>query len=146
MSAAQRYQQLGCGLQQVKVKRRGDDRKFLAKVLAVGTECDIALLTVEDDAFWTVSCPQAGWCHGLTFPTWCILEWNRLSLICHVRGQVGHVFPIHQRRCAHVTLPMVPQVQWSAPTCVRAGRVAAVLWVVAASAGRRGGGGLPHRR
>jgi hypothetical protein len=30
---------------QVKVKRRGDDRKFLAEVLAVGTECDIALLT-----------------------------------------------------------------------------------------------------
>ena len=32
---------------QVKVKRRGDDQKFLAKVLAIGTECDIALLTVE---------------------------------------------------------------------------------------------------
>ncbi|KAK9813853.1 hypothetical protein WJX73_001994 [Symbiochloris irregularis] len=37
---------------QVKVKRRGDDQKFLAQVLAIGTECDIALLTVEDDAFW----------------------------------------------------------------------------------------------
>ncbi len=36
----------------MKVKRRGDDRKFLARVLAVGTECDIALMTVEDDAFW----------------------------------------------------------------------------------------------
>jgi len=24
----------------------------VAKVLAIGTECDIALLTVEDDAFW----------------------------------------------------------------------------------------------
>ena len=34
------------------MKRRGDDRKFLARVLAVGTECDIALMTVEDDAFW----------------------------------------------------------------------------------------------
>ena len=32
---------------QVKVKKRGDDRKFLARVLAVGTECDIALLTGE---------------------------------------------------------------------------------------------------
>ena len=31
----------------MKVKRRGDDQKFLAKVLAIGTECDIALLTVE---------------------------------------------------------------------------------------------------
>ena len=38
--------------QQVKVKRRGDDQKFLAEVLAIGTECDIALLTVEDEAFW----------------------------------------------------------------------------------------------
>lgn len=37
---------------QVKVKRRGDDAKFLARVLAVGTECDIALMTVDDDAFW----------------------------------------------------------------------------------------------
>ena len=36
----------------VKVKRRGDDQKFLAQVLAVGTDCDIALLTVEDGAFW----------------------------------------------------------------------------------------------
>lgn len=41
----------GCPCQ-VKVKRRGDDEKFIATVLAVGTECDIALLTVEDDAFW----------------------------------------------------------------------------------------------
>uniref|UniRef100_A0A1D2A691 PDZ domain-containing protein n=1 Tax=Auxenochlorella protothecoides TaxID=3075 RepID=A0A1D2A691_AUXPR len=37
---------------QVKVKRRDDDSKFLAKVLAIGTECDIALLTVEDPEFW----------------------------------------------------------------------------------------------
>lgn len=37
---------------QVKVKRRDDDKKFLAKVLAIGTECDVALLTVEDDEFW----------------------------------------------------------------------------------------------
>eukprot|EP00850_Spirogloea_muscicola_P019028 SM000181S03553 [mRNA] locus=s181:225502:231751:- [translate_table: standard] len=37
---------------QVKVKRRGDDTKFLATVLAIGTECDIALLSVEDDEFW----------------------------------------------------------------------------------------------
>lgn len=37
---------------QVKVKRRGDDTKFVANVLAVGTECDIALLAVEDEAFW----------------------------------------------------------------------------------------------
>ncbi|CAM6075090.1 unnamed protein product [Sphagnum tenellum] len=37
---------------QVKVKRRGDDTKFVATVLAIGPECDIALLSVEDEQFW----------------------------------------------------------------------------------------------
>ncbi|KAI5066907.1 hypothetical protein GOP47_0017435 [Adiantum capillus-veneris] len=37
---------------QVKVKRRGSDTKYLATVLAIGTECDIALLTVKSDEFW----------------------------------------------------------------------------------------------
>ncbi|WOH05265.1 hypothetical protein DCAR_0624679 [Daucus carota subsp. sativus] len=37
---------------QVKVKKRGSDTKYVATVLAVGTECDIALLTVADDEFW----------------------------------------------------------------------------------------------
>eukprot|EP00249_Psilotum_nudum_P010396 c22518_g2_i1 orf=419-2386(-) len=37
---------------QVKVKKRGSDTKFLATVLAMGTECDIALLTVSNDEFW----------------------------------------------------------------------------------------------
>ncbi|CAN6486197.1 unnamed protein product [Victoria cruziana] len=37
---------------QVKVKRRGDDTKFVAKVLARGIECDIALLSVESEEFW----------------------------------------------------------------------------------------------
>ncbi|CAN1322112.1 Protease Do-like 9 [Linum perenne] len=37
---------------QVKLKKRGSDTKYLAKVLAIGTECDIALLTVDDDEFW----------------------------------------------------------------------------------------------
>ncbi|KAL8214914.1 hypothetical protein R6Q57_004363 [Mikania cordata] len=37
---------------QVKVKRRGDDTKYVAKVLAKGMECDIALLTVENESFW----------------------------------------------------------------------------------------------
>lgn len=32
---------------QVKVKRRGSDTKYVAQVLAMGTECDIALLTGE---------------------------------------------------------------------------------------------------
>jgi hypothetical protein len=40
------------GAAQVKVKRRGQDIKYIANVLAVGTECDIALLTVEDEGFW----------------------------------------------------------------------------------------------
>lgn len=37
---------------QVKLKRRGSDTKFVATVLSVGAECDIAMLTVEDDEFW----------------------------------------------------------------------------------------------
>ncbi|KAL3827873.1 hypothetical protein ACJIZ3_016675 [Penstemon smallii] len=37
---------------QVKVKRRGDDTKYVAKVLARGVECDIALLSVESENFW----------------------------------------------------------------------------------------------
>ncbi|CAI5517249.1 unnamed protein product [Closterium sp. Naga37s-1] len=36
----------------VKLKRRGDDTKFVARVLAIGVECDIALLAVDDDSFW----------------------------------------------------------------------------------------------
>ena len=42
---------------QIKVKRRGDDKKFIAKVLAVGEECDIALLTVESEEFWQNAIP-----------------------------------------------------------------------------------------
>lgn len=30
---------------QVQLKRRGDDEKYVARVLAIGTECDLALLT-----------------------------------------------------------------------------------------------------
>ncbi|KAK4282449.1 hypothetical protein QN277_013826 [Acacia crassicarpa] len=37
---------------QVKLKKRGSDAKYIATVLAIGTECDIALLTVSDDEFW----------------------------------------------------------------------------------------------
>ncbi|KAJ9696369.1 hypothetical protein PVL29_008541 [Vitis rotundifolia] len=37
---------------QVKVKKRGDDTKYVAKVLARGIECDIALLSVESEEFW----------------------------------------------------------------------------------------------
>jgi hypothetical protein len=34
------------------VKKRGDDRKYLARVLSIGIECDIALLAVDDPGFW----------------------------------------------------------------------------------------------
>ncbi|KAK8654302.1 hypothetical protein V6N13_128273 [Hibiscus sabdariffa] len=37
---------------QIKVKRRGDDTKYVAKVLARGVDCDIALLSVESQEFW----------------------------------------------------------------------------------------------
>lgn len=35
---------------QVKLKHRGSEVKYLARVLAVGSECDLALLTVDDPA------------------------------------------------------------------------------------------------
>ncbi|KAI3861281.1 hypothetical protein MKX03_017412 [Papaver bracteatum] len=37
---------------QVKLRKRGSGVKYLAKVLAIGDECDLAMLTVEDDEFW----------------------------------------------------------------------------------------------
>jgi S1-C subfamily serine protease len=37
---------------QVKVKRRGDDQKYLAKVISIGVDCDVAALEVEDPSFW----------------------------------------------------------------------------------------------
>lgn len=36
----------------VMVKRRGSDVKYLAKVYAVGNECDTAILTVDSTVFW----------------------------------------------------------------------------------------------
>lgn len=44
---------------QVKVKHRGSETKYVAKVCAIGTECDLALLTVEDAAFWAGVTPVA---------------------------------------------------------------------------------------
>ncbi|RZC53618.1 hypothetical protein C5167_012473 [Papaver somniferum] len=37
---------------QVKLKKRGSNTKYLATVLAIGNECDLAMLTVVDDEFW----------------------------------------------------------------------------------------------
>jgi len=36
----------------VQVRKRGDHQKYIARVLCVGLECDLALLTVEDPVFW----------------------------------------------------------------------------------------------
>jgi len=37
---------------QVKCRRRGSDVKHVARVLAIGVECDLALLAVDDSEFW----------------------------------------------------------------------------------------------
>lgn len=37
---------------QVQVKRRADDTRFEARVVAVGRDCDLALLAVDDEVFW----------------------------------------------------------------------------------------------
>ncbi len=36
----------------LRVRRHGNPKRFVAKVLCVGHQCDIALLQVDDDAFW----------------------------------------------------------------------------------------------
>ena len=41
----------------VKLKKRGDDKKYVARVLAIGVECDLALLTVDDDEFFAGTTP-----------------------------------------------------------------------------------------
>ncbi len=37
----------------VLVKRHGSGTKYKAEVQAVGHDCDLALLSVQEDAFWT---------------------------------------------------------------------------------------------
>lgn len=37
---------------QVRVQRRSDNKKFIARVLSIGQESDTALLTVDDPEFW----------------------------------------------------------------------------------------------
>eukprot|EP01118_Nematostelium_gracile_P007791 TRINITY_DN2554_c0_g1_i1.p1 TRINITY_DN2554_c0_g1~~TRINITY_DN2554_c0_g1_i1.p1 ORF type:complete len:442 (-),score=106.86 TRINITY_DN2554_c0_g1_i1:35-1360(-) len=37
----------------IMVRKHGDAKRYIAKVLAVGHECDLALLGVEDDLFWS---------------------------------------------------------------------------------------------
>lgn len=36
----------------IKIKKRDSDKKYTASVVAIGNECDIALLKVDDDSFW----------------------------------------------------------------------------------------------
>eukprot|EP00439_Symbiodinium_sp_Y106_P082174 s348_g21.t1 len=36
----------------IEVRKRGDDQKYEAEVLARATDCDLALLTVREEAFW----------------------------------------------------------------------------------------------
>jgi S1-C subfamily serine protease len=37
----------------VRVRKHGSAEKFMAKVIGVGHQCDLALLTVEDETFWS---------------------------------------------------------------------------------------------
>ncbi|CAJ1363078.1 unnamed protein product [Effrenium voratum] len=36
----------------IQVRKRGDHQKFLAKVICIGLECDLAILSVESQKFW----------------------------------------------------------------------------------------------
>ena len=38
----------------VMVRKHGDPKKYSAKVVAVGHECDLALLTTDSEEFWEV--------------------------------------------------------------------------------------------
>lgn len=38
----------------VMVRKHGDPRKYSAKVVAVGHECDLAVLTTDSEEFWEV--------------------------------------------------------------------------------------------
>jgi len=41
----------------VTVRRHGSSTKYTAKVEAIGHECDVAMLTVEDPIFWRAMRP-----------------------------------------------------------------------------------------
>jgi len=42
----------------IQVKKRQSEDKYVASVAAVGHECDLAILTVEDPSFWTIFHPS----------------------------------------------------------------------------------------
>lgn len=50
----------------VLVKKRYNDQKYPAKVVAIGNECDIALLHVSEESFWEDFEDYAGTEHGRT--------------------------------------------------------------------------------
>ncbi|CAM9403451.1 unnamed protein product [Chrysoparadoxa australica] len=43
----------------IQVRLRASDHKYVARVLAVGEECDLAVLTVDEDDFWEQTHPPA---------------------------------------------------------------------------------------
>eukprot|EP00931_Biecheleriopsis_adriatica_P086625 TRINITY_DN61248_c0_g1_i1.p1 TRINITY_DN61248_c0_g1~~TRINITY_DN61248_c0_g1_i1.p1 ORF type:complete len:528 (-),score=100.12 TRINITY_DN61248_c0_g1_i1:55-1638(-) len=46
----------------VQVRKRGDHKKFMAKILCLGLECDLAILTVENAKFWQgLPCVALNW-------------------------------------------------------------------------------------
>lgn len=49
----------------VEVRKRGDDQKYEAEVLARGVDCDLALLTVRDEAFWACGLAAQEFCEDV---------------------------------------------------------------------------------
>lgn len=75
---------------QVQLKRRGDDEKYCAKVLAIGTECDIALLSGQwvevgqlGDVAAGVGRWRAGWVDLLRTPARPILPYLPSTISLH---------------------------------------------------------------
>jgi S1-C subfamily serine protease len=44
----------------VRVRRHGSSDKYVARVVGVGHQCDLAVLTVQDDSFWDDDCLELG--------------------------------------------------------------------------------------
>lgn len=134
------------------MKLRGDDRKFLARVLSVGVDCDVAALQVDDPAFWEGVTP---------------LELGPLPRLQVGRGLrevlgVRHTAWVQHDRWYWASLAALTGVHgcsWAAEReCAGTSRASLTScvckpnpnqWTVRplrCPAGWRGGGGLPHRR
>ena len=75
---------------QVKLKKRGSDKKYVARVLAIGVECDLALLTVDDASFFDgVTAIELGALPGRGLHSSTILL--NVSTFCGIRW--AHDFP-----------------------------------------------------